>query len=175
MYKEQVFHVNHVTEHPGRVTDQVNPDGTHDHIPAEGEIIQQGTPNNAQSRNLMENGIQDAHIGLDLLLLDHYRKVQEYDAHNALMDSEVLGEEHEISLTNNLKFPYNQTVDSPTSVPLTTHRKNLFYTVETSVKKHTGEVGEIRVTDKALNGFKLGYTGSATAATITVRVKGGMT
>ena len=175
MYKEQVFHVNHVTEHPGRVTDHVNPDGTHDHIPAEGEIIQQGTPNNAQSRNTMEDGIQDAHIALDLLLLDYYRKVQEYNAHNALMDSEVLGEEQDISLTNDLKFPYNKTVDSPTSVVLKTLRKNLYYSVETTVKKCTGEVGEIRVTDKALNGFKLSYTGSATDATITVRVKGGMT
>lgn len=175
MYKEQVYHVNHVTQYPGRVTDHVNPDGTHDHTPAEGQIIQQGTPNNAQSRNKMEDGIQDAHIALDILLLDHYRKTQEYDAHNRLMDSEVLGELQDISLTNSLKFPYNSTVDTPKSVSLKTTRKNLFYSVETTVKSHTGEVGEIRVTDKALNGFKISYTGSATAATITVRIKGGMT
>ena len=38
-----------------------------------------------------------------------------------------------------------------------------------------GQVGEIIVSDKALNGFKIAYTGSGSSVTLAVRIKGGMT
>lgn len=176
MYLEKTYHKNHVTEFPYRVKEEDLGGGLHNHIPNEGRVIQQGTPNNAQSRNKMEDGIEDAHVALSLLALDYYRQRQIYDAHNALMDSEVLGESHDVELTNKDKFPFNTTLTTPVSVALTKNRKNLFYSIETSVKTvEGGEVGEVQVKDKQLNGFKLSFTGSATKVVITARIKGGMT
>ena len=39
----------------------------------------------------------------------------------------------------------------------------------------TGEVGSIEISAKALNGFKIAFTGSAKSVTLQIRVKGGMT
>ena len=88
---------------------------------------------------------------------------------------EVTGEVQTVTLTNTKKFPFNSTVDSPVTVALTKVRRNLFYTVDVDVTAKSGIVDEIFVTDKALNGFKLSYTGSAASVTVTARIKGGMT
>ena len=172
----KTYHINHVTQYPYRVKDHDDGGGYHTHTPAEGDIKRQGTPNNAQSRNAMEAGIEDAHVAISLLGLDYYRMRRIYDAHNALMDSEVLGETKDVTLTNKDTFPFNTTLTTAVSVALQKNRKNLFYTVEASLKSKTGgEVGEIRVTDKTLNGFKLSFDGSAKTVVVTIRVKGGMT
>ena len=172
----KTYHVNHVTQYPYRVQDHDDGGGYHTHTPAEGEVIRKGTPNNAQSRNAMELGIEDAHMAISLFGLDYYRQRRIYDAHNALMDSEVLGETRDVTLTNSENFPFNTTLTTAVSVTLQTVRKNLFYTVEVSQKSKTGgQVEEIRVTDKTLNGFKLSFVGGAKSVVVTVRVKGGMT
>lgn len=56
MYKK-IFWQDHVTEFDNRFREQNNTDGTISHIPVEGEVIQQGTPQNAANFNNMENGI----------------------------------------------------------------------------------------------------------------------
>ena len=38
----------------------------------------------------------------------------------------------------------------------------------------TGDVGNIRITDKLLNGFKVEFDGSATSVTVILRIKGGL-
>lgn len=49
--------LDHVTQYPMRRRITSNSDGTSDVVRAEGEIIQQGTPRNAQNYNNMESGI----------------------------------------------------------------------------------------------------------------------
>ena len=56
MYQETIWQ-DHVTEFEDRYEERINPDGTVTHIPVEGEIIQQGTPQNAKNFNHMEDGI----------------------------------------------------------------------------------------------------------------------
>ena len=41
------------------------------------------------------------------------------------------------------------------------------------LQAHTGNVGEIQIYDKQLNGFKVKYDGSAESATLILRIKGG--
>lgn len=41
------------------------------------------------------------------------------------------------------------------------------------IQAHTGNVGEIQIYDKQLNGFKVKYDGSAESATLILRIKGG--
>ena len=97
------------------------------------------------------------------------------EAQFTMLSEETLGEEHQITLTNSKRYPFNSTMDNPVTVALTTRRRNLFYSVETEVVSHNGEVGEIHVTNKALNGFKISFDGPAKAVTLIVRIKGGMT
>ncbi len=117
---------------------------------------------------------QDAHTATQILGWDNLQYQRQNDAYKAAVDAEILGELHEVTLTNTQRFPFNSSVDSPAAIALTTTRKNLFYTVETEVKEHTGLVGDIIVSDKALNGFKLAFTGNGSRVTLAVRVKGGM-
>lgn len=97
------------------------------------------------------------------------------DTHITAIESETAGELQTITLKNTAATPFNSSADSPTTVALKTVRKNLFYSIETEVMAHTGIVGEIVTSDKALNGFKITYTGSGSSVTLAVRVKGGMT
>jgi hypothetical protein len=78
-----------------------------------------------------------------------------------------------VTLKNTASYPFNSTVDSPVTVALSKVRKNLFYTVEAVVDSADGMVGDIHITDKALNGFKVAYDGSGKSVTITLKIKGG--
>lgn len=53
----RTFWKDHVTEFDNRFREQNNADGTISHIPVEGEIIQEGTPQNARNFNNIEVGI----------------------------------------------------------------------------------------------------------------------
>lgn len=75
-----------------------------------------------------------------------------------------------VTLTNSLKFPFN---NSKQSVSLTKTRKTTNYVVMTDVTAFNGNVGEVEVTGKLTNGFQIGYTGSAASATVRYVVIGG--
>ena len=54
---ERNYWQDHVSEFDNRFREQNNADGTISHIPVEGEILQQGTPQNAANFNRIEAGI----------------------------------------------------------------------------------------------------------------------
>ena len=181
-----------VTEWENRFTEVDNPDGSISHIPYEGEVIQVGTPQNQTNFNNMENGIQDAHITARLVAFAQHQYVGEPDPtddvsvaqllfvfgnyhHQKQVDQEVEGEKITITLENSERQPFNSTIDNPKSVALTKVRSNRFYSVEAEVSYSDGLPGEIVISDKTLNGFKVAFTGSAKRIIMVLRVKGGMT
>ena len=133
--------------------------------------IEDTVENNAEAANLSET---DNRVAGALTAFGSKQRQMMNEAEFALIASEALGESHEVTLTNNQKFPFNSTVDSPVSVALTKRRTNLFYSVEPEVTAHTGPVGDIAITGKALNGFKVSFNGSGSSVTMILRVKGGM-
>ena len=139
-----------------------------------GTIIQEGTNQDQAHFNNMEEGITDSYLASVWIgwAEMHHRITDE--THSAAVDSEILGETKTVTLSNTAKAPFNSTLDLPVSVALSQKRKNLYYSVETSISEHTGEVGDIEISDKALNGFKIAYTGSGKSVTLTLRIKGGM-
>ena len=171
----QTYWQDHVTEFLDRYKEVTNPDGTVTHTPVEGEILQQGTPQNQTNFNNIENGVQDVSIAAAIIGWANLHQQRRNDAHILSTDLEIHGELHTITLHNTASAPFNSSVDSPTTIALETTRKNLFYTVEAEVVDHTGLVGDIEISGKALNGFKIAYTGSGSSVTLAVRVKGGMT
>jgi hypothetical protein len=84
---------------------------------------------------------------------------------------ELEGEIKEVALTNSLAYPFN---GSAMTVALDHERDTLAYQVNTEVISADGFVGDVEVYDKALNGFKLRYTGSARNVQLRYYVQGGM-
>lgn len=147
-----------------------------DHVTDQsGAVIQQGTLLDQSHFNKIEEGVSDAHIALNLLLEGylHLRRTQEHN--DAEVFAEILGETHTVTLTNIKSYPFNSTISTPTTVALTKNRRNLYYSVEATVTAVSGGLaGDIHITNKALNGFKVSFDGSAKSVTVELRIKGGM-
>ena len=163
---------DHVTQYPNRREITDNGDGTVEVKKAQGEVIQQGTPQSATNFNNQENGIQDAHTATAVFLqyfmqFDRWirQKIADYTA-------EFLNEIKTVTLTNSKGIPFFN-VEAQT-IDLTTTRKTLNYDVSWEVVSANGNIGDISVADKQLNGFKISYDGSATSVTLKIRIKGGM-
>lgn len=124
------------------------------------ELIQEGTDQSAGHFNNMEGGISDAHLAAALLVISA-----------SLTAEQVATEEQTVTLTNSQSYPFNNSVKT---VALKTARNFMDYTVEAEVLEHSGNVGEVRIFSRLLNGFKVAYDGSAKSATIKLRIKGGM-
>jgi hypothetical protein len=69
----------------------------------------------------------------------------------------------EVRLTNTKPYPFN---DSQKTVALEQSQPDVKYSIQTEVISASGEVGDIEISGKAVNGFKIAYTGSALKATI---------
>ena len=124
------------------------------------EVIQEGTPQSAGNFNNMEGGISDAHLAAALLIIQ-----------SGLTADQVATEEKTVTLTNTQRYPFNS---STQTIALSTVRNFTDYTVEAEITDHEGNVGEVRIFDRMLNGFKVAYDGSAKTATVKLRIKGGM-
>jgi hypothetical protein len=75
-----------------------------------------------------------------------------------------------ITLTNTKPWPFN---DSVQTAVLEAEWGNRDYLVQTEVVSAEGEVGDIVISGKAVNGFKIAFTGSGTQAVIRYQVTGG--
>lgn len=154
---------DHVTEHENRYIETQNDDGTITHVPVEGEVLQQGTPQSATNFNHMEDGISNAGELAALLETEVIHMNQRA--------ADETGETLLLTLTNNQQYPFNNSVQT---VALKTERNHLDYTVTAEVLDYSGGcVGDIEVTEKLVNGFKIAYMGSAAEVNLKVFVKGG--
>ena len=194
--------LDHVTSPSNRFNLVKNDDGTYTITPA-GTVMQEGTPQDQEHFNNMEGGILDAHItaGLIFNALRQLEWAHEEQAETftgaTLLDVDVVTRlilnlarqnkwdiediqkwisDHDsfetgtVTLTNSLKFPFN---NSKRSVSLSKTRNTTNYVVLTEVSSFTGNVGEIEVSDKLLNGFKIAHTGSSSSVTVKYVVIGG--
>ena len=86
--------------------------------------------------------------------------------------SALKGEVIKKTLKNTQTYPFN---NSLTSVQLSGPKVNKDYTVDIEVNGVTGgAVGDIFVSDKLVNGFKIEYTGSAKSVDVTLHIRGGI-
>jgi len=75
------------------------------------------------------------------------------------------------TLTNTKEYPFN---DSKQTLALKEARNNLNYIVNVkAIQTGQGGIGEIRITDKQLNGFKIEFTGAAKSVDVQCAVQGG--
>lgn len=126
-------------------------------------VIQEGTLHDEVNFNRIEGGIyENSAIGVSLVTQVMHNK-------NTLADLE--GEIGKITLSNGDTFPFN---NSRNTIAMKKSRDTDNYRVVAEVVASDGEVGEILITDKLLNGFKIEFTGSARSITIKYFIQGGM-
>lgn len=78
----------------------------------------------------------------------------------------------EATLTNTSKYPFNNSVKT-LALGDGNMRDNKDYTIAVETEAVGGFVGDIVITDKMLNGFKIAYTGSASSVKVKCYVRGG--
>lgn len=128
-----------------------------------GVTIQKGTPISQKNMNNIEVRVE----GSEYALLN----LMQYQMQNSRSITNVEGEVIPERLTNTKVYPFN---NSDKLITLTKIRDNLDYTVFVEVVSKVGEIGEIKVFDKQVNGFKVKHTGSATSVELKLYVRGGL-
>lgn len=140
-----------------------NADGTITLIPA-GKVVQQGTNMNAVNFNNMESGI----FAANLTGLEAMQVIRLFGDKATALEGVIL----EAELTNNQKYPFNNSVKT-LAFDSANIRNNKDYTVIVEAEAEGGFVGDIIISDKMLNGFKIAYTGSARKVAVKCYVQGG--
>jgi len=159
--------VDEVTEYEGIFKETDLGGGLVKHEPETGEIYVQGTPQDAAHWNNMEDGIMDAHVAHDLLLNGLRQTVWRVGDLERATDQET----GSVTLTNTMQFPFNNSI---VTVPLTITRDNLNYIVEViKVEPTGGPAGDVEISERQVNGFKMAFTGSASSVKVTYAVIGG--
>lgn len=162
MYEPKIWQ-DHVTEYEDRYIERKNEDGSISHVSVEGEIIQQGTPQNAENFNHIEDGISNAGELAALLAVTAIHQQQ--------VVKDLAGERITVDLTNTQEYPFNDSIET---VSLSQERSQTDYIVTTEIVEYSGGFpGEIVISAKLQNGFKVAFTGSAKSVTVKLYVQGG--
>lgn len=135
-----------------------------DHVTdQQGQVIQQGTLLDQAHFNNLEFGTSDNSLALQIMAFKN--RQDEYNYEDELKT---------VTLSMNaLPWPFN---NKENTIALNNMRENTNYSVEVNVLEYSGgRLGNIRVLDRAANGFKLLHDGSATTVKLAIRVSGGMT
>lgn len=115
--------------------------------------------------NAFQGSIDDNEIATQLLLAQSQQQKWKTDDFLKVDTGTV-------TLTNTLAFPFNNSIKS---VALSDERFNTDYTIYTEIVSAEGIVGDIEISDKLINGFKIAYTGSAKSVTVKYYITGGYT
>jgi len=154
---------DHVTEFENRYRETKNEDGSITHEPVEGEVVQQGTPMNETNFNNMEMGIFENREALSEMLLKLI--------HHAQAITRLIGEAGTVEVTNSQTYPFN---NSGKTVAISPARDTTDYSVDVEVLEETGgQAGHVIVYDKLKNGFKVRFTGGASAISVKYVITGG--
>jgi hypothetical protein len=167
MYPVTIW-VDETDEFEDRFTETMNDDGTITHTKRRGVVYVEGTPQDAAHFNNLENGVYDAHAATALLV----NALRQAGWRIEDLEKATVQETGTVTLTNSQSFPFNNSI---VTVPLTNVRDNLYYIVEiiSVVPAGGGNAGEIVVSERQVNGFKMAFTGSASSVAVTYAVIGG--
>lgn len=162
------FWVDEVDQYENRYTETANGDGSITHTKVRGEVYVEGTPQSAENFNKIEHGILDAHIAAAQMLI--HQKQSEWRIED--LEKATVQETGTVTLTNTMAFPFN---NSKKSVALANVRDNLNYVVVVVSKTANdgGNIGEIEISERQINGFKIEHTGSSASVTVVYAVMGG--
>lgn len=140
-----------------------NGDGTITLTPA-GKVVQQGTNMSAVNFNNLETGVFAANVtAAEAMQLIRLLKDKAESLEGIVLEA---------TLTNTQKYPFNNSVKT-LALGNANVRNTKDYTVIVEAEAVDGFVGDIVISDKMLNGFKVAFTGSASSVNIKCYVQGG--
>jgi hypothetical protein len=154
---------DHIIEFPNRYTQTAGANGTIVLTKSEGNIVQAGTPVSASNLNNQEFGIFENRENEATLFQEVMQVKRDVDDNKAEIGT--------TTLTNSLEYPFNNSLKTVAIV----EKRNTIrdYEVSIDVVSSDGPVGEIKVSAKLTNGFKVEYTGSAKNVTLKYYLRGG--
>lgn len=155
---------DHIVEHPNRYIQTSGANGTIVLTKSEGNIIQDGTAVSANNLNNIEQAVfenRESVVNVSQEVLQVKRDVED-----------VKVEIGQTSLTNTLEYPFN---NSRKTVAIVEKRNTIRdYEISIDIVSADGPVGQVKVSDKQVNGFKVEYTGSAKNVTLKYYLRGGV-
>ena len=150
-------------EYPNRYAETDLGGGLKQLVRSPGTVREEGTTQNAANFNTMDLAAFEAM----LIANENTRNLLQ-----AKRDIDSLkGLSIDVSLTNNQAYPFN---GSQQTVTIALRNYKDYYVVPEVLSHSGGFVGDFVISDKLLNGFKIAYTGSATAVSVRCHVIGGM-
>ena len=158
-----VFWDDRIVEFPRRVSSVSLGTGLFEWTPAPGEIIKRGTQQSAKNFGNMDLGC------LENALIAGFVSVNLRLAQESVDD--MRGQAISVALKNTLKFP---ATNAEKTVVLPQPVNKLDYDVFVEVVSADGPVERVEVYGKALNAFKVCYSGSARNVTVKLHVTGGL-
>lgn len=158
-----VFWEDRVVEFPRRYSAVSLGNGLYECLPAPGEIITKGTQQSKRNFGnmdfgVLENALMAAFMAMNLRLLQ-----------NSVDD--IQGQVLTVTLNNTRKFP-DTNAEKTVTLPKTVN--NIDYGVTAEIVEADGPVECVEVYGKALNAFKVNYSGSARNVTLKLHVTGGL-
>lgn len=140
-----------------------NSDGTITLTPA-GRVVQQGTNMSAANFNNLETGVFAANVtAAEAMQLLRLLKEKTEAVEGIVLTA---------TLTNSRNYPFNNSTKT-IALGSANQRNSKDYTVIVETEAADGFVGDIVITDKMLNGFKIAFTGSAKSVAVKCYVQGG--
>lgn len=158
-----VFWEDRVVEFPRRYSAVSLGNGLYECLPAPGEIIKKGTQQSKRNFGNMDFGTLENALIVGFVSMN-LRLVQE-----SLDD--MRGQVMTVELKNTLKYP---ATNAEKTITLPQTLNNSDYTVEAEVIEADGPVEFVKVYGKALNAFKVCYSGSARNVSLKLHVRGGL-
>lgn len=167
---DRTFWLDHVTSKSGAYTITELGDGTVN-ITRAGTVMTQGTPQDQAHFNKQEEGIWDLYAAFGMLLNEVRQHRWKMSEELSPIDNKWQIVTGTVTLNNTGTYPYN---NSQKSVSLGCNMGSTNYLVMVEPSTDTGNIGDIIVSDKLVNGFKVAYNGSARSATIKYTAIGGV-
>lgn len=158
-----VFWEDRIVEFPRRFSAESLGNGLYNCLPAPGEIIKKGTQQSKRNFGKMDFGVLENALMIGFASMN-LRLVQE-----SLDD--VRGQTMTATLNNTLKYP---ATNAEKTITLPRVLNNTDYTVEAEITEADGPVEFVEVYGKALNAFKVRYSGSARTVSLKLHVIGGL-
>ena len=158
-----VFWEDRIVQYPRRVSVESLGNGLYNWTPAPGEVEEKGTQQSKRNFGNMDFGT------LENALMSAYSAINIRLAQESVDD--MRGQVISVDLENTLKFPATN-AEKTITLPQTVNKVD--YDVFAEVVSADGPVERVEVYGKALNAFKVNYSGSARNVTLKLHVTGGL-
>lgn len=152
-----------IVQYPRRFSHEALGNGLYNVVPAPGEIEQHGTQQSSTNFGNMDFGVLENALMASFMAMNLRLTQESVD--------DMRGQVIAVELKNTLKFP---ATNAEKTITLPQMVNNTDYSVEAEIVSSDGPVERVEAYGKALNAFKVCYSGSARNVALKLHVTGGL-